>query len=174
MTTRLEIVTPPTSPGAFRRAYAALATTRVARRFSRLVNWKLDPLLLRLSGGRFSSTLVFRSAVLETRGARTGSVRRNAVIYFHDDDRVTIVASNAGAPRNPAWFHNLCANPDVTFATIPMRADVIDDETERRRLEALGDRTFPAFAPYRKQAAEAGRTVPIVQLVPADSRQEPA
>jgi hypothetical protein len=65
--------------------------------------------------------------------------------------------------------------PDVTFATIPMRADVIDDETERRRLEALGDRTFPAFAPYRKHAAEVGRTVPIVQLIPAnDIGQEPA
>jgi len=66
---------------------------------------------------------VFPTALLETRGARTGELRRNAIIYFHDDDRVTIVASNAGDARHPAWFHNLLADPDVTFAGEPMRAE---------------------------------------------------
>ena len=42
-------------------------------------------------------------------------MRRNVVIYFHDGDRVTIVASKLGLPQHPAWFHNLRADPDVTF-----------------------------------------------------------
>jgi hypothetical protein len=83
------------------------------------VNWKLDPLLLRISNGRIATTLVFPTALLETRGAKSGLPRRNAIIYFHDGNRVTIVASNAGATRHPAWYHNLQAHPDVTFGGIP-------------------------------------------------------
>ena len=56
-----------------------------------LVRLVLLPVLLRLTGGRWATTLVFPSAVLETRGARTGQVRRNAVIYFHDGDRVILM-----------------------------------------------------------------------------------
>lgn len=152
--------------GVVARAYAAFAASRFARFVSRHVNWKLDPLLLRLTRGRLATTLVFPAAVLETRGARTGERRRNAVMYFHDGDRVTIVASNAGAARHPAWYHNLVAHPDVTFGAVPMRATVVDDEAERERLWQLAARAFPPFARFRREAAEAGREVPIVQLTP--------
>ena len=95
---------------------------------------------------------------------RAATVRRNAVIYFHDGDRVTIVASKAGDARHPAWFHNLRANPDVTFGGIPMRAAVVTDEAERRRLWTLADRVFAPYAAYRRDAAKGNRTIPIVQL----------
>jgi len=60
-------------------------------------------------------------ARLETTGAKSGARRQNAIIYFRDGDRVTIVASNAGSPRLPAWYHNLRAHPDVTFGGIAMQ-----------------------------------------------------
>lgn len=108
--------------------------------------------------------LVLPTALLETRGARSGETRRNAVIYFHDGDRVTVVASKLGLPRHPAWFHNLQVNPDVTFGGIPMRASVVGDEAERQRLWTLADRVFAPYAAYRREAAKANRTIPIVQL----------
>jgi len=153
-------------PGRFARGYAAFAATRFAKFLSRHLNWKLDPLLLRMTRGRVATTLVFPTALLETRGARSGALRRNAIIYFHDGPRVTVVASNAGAPSNPAWYHNLRAHPDVTFGGLPMRAEVVDDDGERARLWVLADRVFPAFARYRAQAAKLNRTIPIVQLSP--------
>ena len=153
-------------PGLFRRAYAVLTATRPALFFSRHVMWKLDPVLLRLTGGRVAGTLVFPTAVLETRGARTGERRRNAVIYWPDGDRITIAASQAGSPRNPAWYYNLLANPEVTFGGAPMTAVVVDDDYDRERLWTLGDRVFPAFATYRERAGSAGRTIPLIQLVP--------
>jgi deazaflavin-dependent oxidoreductase (nitroreductase family) len=153
-------------PGIVPRAYAALAATRVSRFLSRHVSWKLDPLLLRATRGRLATTLVFPTAVLETTGARSGARRLNAIIYFHDGDRVTIVASNAGSPRHPSWYHNLRAHPDVVFGGIPMHARVVDDEAERDRLWQLADRVFPAFASYRRDAARMNRRIPIVQLVP--------
>jgi deazaflavin-dependent oxidoreductase (nitroreductase family) len=87
-------------------------------------------------------------------------------MYFHDGDRVTIIASKQGDPKHPAWFHNLRAHPDVTFGGIPMRATVVGDEAERRRLWTLADRVFAPYAAYRRDAAQANRTIPIVQLTP--------
>jgi len=165
----LRFVDPTRPPSLFARAYAAFAATRVARFISRHLNWKLDPFLLRVSRGRLSTTLVFPTAVLETLGARSGVLRRNATIYFHDGDHVTIAASNAGSPRHPAWYHNLRAHPDVNFAGIPMRANVVDDEAEQERLWVLADRVFPAFASYRRDAAKLNRTIPIVQLTQRES-----
>src|SRR4030095_11539570 len=138
----------------------------LSRFVSRHVSWKLDPLLLRVTHGRLATTLVFHTAVLETVGAKSGARRRNAVIYFHDGDRVTIVASNAGSPRHPAWYHNLRAHPDVVFGGIAMHATVVDDERERTPLGQLAYRVFPAFASYRRDAAKVNRSIPIVQLTP--------
>ena len=148
------------------RAYARLVGTRAMGSMSRRVVWKLDPVLMRLSGGRLGMGLLLPTALLETRGARTGELRRNAVIYFHDGDRVTIVASKLGLPEHPAWFHNLRAHPDVTLGGEPFRAEVVDDPSDRARLWDLADRVFPAYAAYRERARHAGRTIPIVQLVP--------
>ena len=164
-------------PGAFARAYAAFAATAFARFVSRHVNWKLDPLLLRVTRGRLASTLVFPTALLETTGVRSGERRRNAVIYVPDGDRFVIVASNAGAAHHPAWLHNLRAHPEVTFGGNPMVAAEVDDPAERERLQAATDRAFPTFARYRHDATATGRTIPIVVLTPVPSalgRQNPA
>jgi deazaflavin-dependent oxidoreductase (nitroreductase family) len=164
MSPRLKHVDPNQPRGWFSRMYASFANTRLGRFLSIHVVWKLDPPLMRATGGRLGFDLVIPTALLETRGARSGKPRRNVVIYFHDGDRVTIVASKLGLPNHPAWFHNLKANPDVTFGSIPMRATVVSDEAERQRLWSLADQVFAPYAAYRQEAAEANRTIPIVQL----------
>ncbi len=164
MAGHLRYVDPNRSRGWFSRAYAALSGTRFGRFVSANVMWKVDPYILRATRGRLGMGLVLPTALLETRGAKSGEVRRNAVIYFHDGDRVTIVASKAGADKHPAWFHNLCAHPDVTFGGIPMRAAVVEDDAERERIWTLADRVFAPYATYREEAGKAGRTIPIVQL----------
>jgi deazaflavin-dependent oxidoreductase (nitroreductase family) len=133
--------------------------------FSKTVLWKLDPVVLTLTRGRVGFAIALPSAVLETTGAKTGERRRNAVIYFHDGDRVTIVASKFGFPHNPSWFYNARANPSVLFGGEPYQALVVEDAAEQSRLWELADRVFPAFAIYRERAARAGRTIPILQLV---------
>jgi deazaflavin-dependent oxidoreductase (nitroreductase family) len=148
----------------FSRVYAALANTRLGRFMSVHVVWRVDPYLMRVTRGRLGMGLMMPTALLETRGAKSGALRRNAVIYFHDGERVTVVASKLGLPSHPAWFHNLQADPDVTFGGIPMRAMVLDEEAERQRLWVLADRVFAPYAAYRREAAKAGRTIPIVQL----------
>jgi deazaflavin-dependent oxidoreductase (nitroreductase family) len=151
------------------RVYLAIcrfSATGVAAWLSIHVAWKIDPHLRRLTRGRLSTAWPVAAGLLETRGARTGQARRNATLYFHDGDRVTLVASLRGWPRNPAWYHNLREHPDVTFGGLPFRAAIVEDETERRRLWELADRVYPQYADFRERAGSAGRVIPIVQLVP--------
>jgi deazaflavin-dependent oxidoreductase (nitroreductase family) len=170
---RLRHVDPSRPPSLLSRLYAAIANTPFGRLLSVHLVWKLDPYLMRATRGRLGMGLVLPTALLETRGARSGVVRRDAVIYFHDGDRVTIVASKLGFDHHPAWFHNLCANPRVTCGGAPMTATVVSDEAERRRLWALADRVFAPYADYRRRAAAANREIPIVQLTERE-RQAPA
>jgi len=160
----LKRVDPTRRRNVFVRGFVAVGTTRPARFVSRHVLWKLDVILLRITGGRWSTTFPIRTAVLETTGAKTGALRRNAVIYFHDGVDVVLVASHAGYPRHPAWYHNLRALPEVTLGGVAMRASVVTDEAERDRLWPLADNVLPAYAKYRRQAADSGRTIPLVKL----------
>jgi deazaflavin-dependent oxidoreductase (nitroreductase family) len=145
---------------------ARLSSTKAGGWFCINIGWKVDPYLLKFTKGRFGTGWPLAAALLESRGARTGQPRRNATLYFHDGDRVTIVASKRGWPKNPAWYYNLRKYPDVVFGGLPFRAEVVEGETERLRLWDLADRVFPEYVGYREQAAQAGRVIPIVQLVP--------
>jgi len=147
-------------------AVARLSATSFGAWFSTNIAWKLDPFLLGLTNGRLSTAGPLAVGLLESRGARSALPRRNATLYFHDGDRVTIVASKRGLPENPAWYYNLRAHPDVVYGGIPFRAELVEDEAERQRLWALADRVFPEYADYRERAGNAGRTIPILQLLP--------
>lgn len=161
----LRRVDPAPVPGRMAQVMSRVGTTRAARFISRHLGWKLDPLLLRLTGNRVATTAVIPTAVLETRGARSGKRRRNAVIYFHDGDRVIVAASNAGASRHPDWYYNVRADPHITFGGVPMQAHVIEEPVEQERLWSLADRVFPGFSVYRRDAAAAGREIPLIALI---------
>lgn len=160
----LRHVDPQSSRGCLYRAWADLVASRLGLWLSRHIGWKIDPHLLRLTKGRIGTGLVIPTASLETRGARSGQTRRNGVIYFHDGERVTLIASKAGAPEHPSWFYNARANPEVKLNGQRLRAEVVEDECERERLWKLADRVFPPFASYRESAARSGRRIPILQL----------
>ncbi|HZV50708.1 MAG TPA: nitroreductase/quinone reductase family protein [Candidatus Dormibacteraeota bacterium] len=162
----LAYVDPYARHGPLYLAICRLSVSRPGMWLARHVAWKLDPLLLRLSRGRVASTGPIASALLETRGARTGRPRRTATLYFNDGDRVILVASKQGAPESPAWYHNLRKDPDVLFGGVQFQAAVIEDEAEQQRLWQLADRVFPQFATYRAWAARDGRTIPIIALQP--------
>jgi deazaflavin-dependent oxidoreductase (nitroreductase family) len=140
--------------------------TRAGGWLSRAMVWKLDPYLLRLTGGRIGFGWPLPTALLETRGARTGLPRRNGVIYFNDGERVTIIASKLGLPQHPSWYYNVLAHPEVVLGGRAFGVEVVEDDAERARLWDLADRVFPPYASYRDRAARSGRTIPILQLSP--------
>jgi deazaflavin-dependent oxidoreductase (nitroreductase family) len=87
----------------------------------------------------------FPVLLLTTTGARTGRKTTVPLGFAVDDEkRVFVVASKAGAPRHPAWFHNLRANASVTVErgdrSFPARAVVTTgDERDRLYRMVAGD-----------------------------------
>ena len=102
--------------------------------------------------------------LLTTKGARTGEERTSPLVYSRDGDRYVVIASKGGAPTNPAWYHNLRANPEVAVELGPekfrARAHLADD-AERRRLYDKHAERMPAFADYEKKTT---RKIPVVVL----------
>jgi len=141
--------------------------TRVAKTPAWRATWVLDRIVRKLTNGRVTLAPGLPTAVLETRGARTGRLRQTPVIYFHDGSVVTVIASQAGYPGNPAWYYNARAKPAVRLGGDEFEARIVDAPDELIRLWRLADKVFPGFSRYRADAAEAGRTIPIVQLHPA-------
>ena len=110
-------VDPPARVSRPVRVYAAFLGTGVGRWLAKNIAPKVDPWLLRATGGRLAMGLMLPSALLTTTGAKTGQPRTNPVFYFHDGPDVIVIASNYGADKHPAWYYNLSANPRVQIAT---------------------------------------------------------
>lgn len=104
------------------------------------------------------------TGLLETTDTRNGRPHRRVLFYFHDDEKVTLIATKGGLARDPFWYENALSDPHVRFAGEPLRARPVDAPAERARLWALADRYFPPFAAYRARAARSGREIPILQL----------
>jgi deazaflavin-dependent oxidoreductase (nitroreductase family) len=163
---KLRFADPNRRRGRLYRALCQFSASKVGGWIAVNLLWKVDPHLLKLTRGRLSTAGPVPVGLLESRGARTGQPRQHATVYFHEGDRVTIIASNRGAPQNPGWFFNVREHPDVVFGGLPFQAQVVEDEAERRRLWELADRVYPPFAEFRERAARTGRVMPIVQLLP--------
>jgi len=104
--------------------------------------------------------------LLHHRGAKTGVARVNPVAYLHDDGRYVVFASKAGAPTNPAWYHNLKAHPEATIEvggdTIAVTAREVTREERDRLFSAQAERS-PQFAEYQQKT---DRLIPVVVLTP--------
>src|SRR3954453_7511051 len=168
-TRKLRRVDPRKRRGRLYLAVCRFSATKVGGWLSVHVAWKVDPYLLKLTRGRLSTAWPVAADLLETRGARTGRPRRNATLYFHDGDRVTIIATFRGWPRNPAWYYNLLTHPDVVFGAQPFRAEIVEDAAERQRLWELADRVYPQYADFREQSARLDESSRSFSWFPARS-----
>jgi deazaflavin-dependent oxidoreductase (nitroreductase family) len=107
------------------------------------------------------------SLLLITRGRRSGKLRRTALWYLRDGDRFLLVGSSNGSGRDPAWVHNVSANPAVvaqvradTFAALA-RIATTEEHT------ALWERIVTEIPQYAGHQRRAGRELRIVIVEPA-------
>ena len=138
-------------------------------------NW---PILRRAMGGhttiyRLSHGLIghrFPGAppmlLLDHVGARSGVKRTSPLVYGRDGKNLVLVASKGGYPKNPAWLHNLRANPEtrvqVGSQVRNVRARVAEGD-ERERLWKLMVGVYPGYEGYRRRTE---REIPVVVLEP--------
>jgi deazaflavin-dependent oxidoreductase (nitroreductase family) len=106
-------------------------------------------------------------ALVDHRGARSGRRRTSPLMICRDGEAIAVVASKAGLPSNPAWYHNLLAHPDTRVQVGAKRRSVrarVAEGEERERLWARFVATFPEYEPYRERAAP--RRIPVIVLEP--------
>jgi len=127
----------------------------------------------RASGGKVVGPAEgFSLLLLHTTGARTGVERVTPVAYQPLADGWAIFATHAGAPKHPAWYHNLLASPETIIEigteTVPVRARVAGGE-ERERIWSLQKAFYPSFAKHDEKTT---REIPVVVLERLTARRQ--
>lgn len=102
--------------------------------------------------------------LLTTTGARSGQRRTTPMMYVSDGNRLLVIASNAGAPKHPAWYYNLLAHPRVTVEVGKETYDataIVTEGAERQHLWTRIVEQYPFFADHQ---AKITREIPVVAL----------
>jgi deazaflavin-dependent oxidoreductase (nitroreductase family) len=134
---------------------------------SETLDWNKNVIAeFRANGGKVGGPFEGASLVLLTTiGAKSGEPRTSPLVHVVDGDRLVIAASYAGADKNPAWYHNILANPKVTIELgeekFEATASVVEDRAERDALYAKMVALMPGFAEYE---AKTERLIPVVTL----------
>jgi deazaflavin-dependent oxidoreductase (nitroreductase family) len=162
---------------AFREANPLHKAVRVTAAW-RPVSWfyaralhHIDRIVYRVTRGRatFTSWVAGLPIVmLTTTGARSGRPHTLPLVALPEGDRLIVIASNYGQRRNPAWYHNLRANPRATIEFEGSTREMVARElegSERERHYARGVEAYPGWTQYEKRAAH--RRIPVMELTPA-------
>jgi deazaflavin-dependent oxidoreductase (nitroreductase family) len=155
----------------FRRIVRTTASWRPLSLFYARTLHHIDRLVYRLTRGRatFASwTAGLPIVMLTTTGAKSGRQSTLPLVALPEGDRLVVIASNYGQRRNPAWYHNLRANPRATVCfegvTREMLARELEGE-ERDRHYERGIEVYPGWTQYRKRA---NRRIPVLELTPVE------
>ena len=115
------------------------------------------------SGGTQGITMSGLPVIIVTHtGSKTGAIRKTPLMTVLDGNNYVLVASQGGAPKNPFWYYNLTANPNVEIRdgvnVYSMKVREIEDEEERQRLWSIAVSAFPPYLDYQKKTE---RIIPI-------------
>jgi deazaflavin-dependent oxidoreductase (nitroreductase family) len=156
----------------FRRIVRVTAAWRPLSLFYARTLHHIDRLVYRLTSGRatFASwTAGLPIVMLTTTGAKSGRRSTLPLVALPEGDRLVVIASNYGQQRNPAWYHNLRANPRATVCFEGVTREMVARELEgeeRERHYERGIEIYPGWTQYRKRAAH--RRIPVLELTPVD------
>src|SRR5689334_10876509 len=121
------------------------------------------------SGGSDAADLRGRPVIVLTSvGAKTGKLRKTALMRVEHDAMYAVVASLGGAPKHPVWYFNLKANPHVELQDGPTKRDYLAREVSGDEKAIWWDRAVEAWPDYAKYQAKTERIIPVFVLDPID------
>ncbi|MDO8105997.1 nitroreductase family deazaflavin-dependent oxidoreductase [Isoptericola sp. b441] len=119
------------------------------------------------SGGTEANTLQGRPIiVLTSLGARSGKLRKTALMRVEHGGEYAVVASKGGAPEHPVWYHNLVAHPLAELQDGPTRRDYTVRELSGDERETWWRRAVEVWPPYEEYQAKTDRRIPVLLLSP--------
>ena len=139
----------------------------------------IDAMLWQLSNGQVSIPSLggLSTVMLTTTGAKSGLSRTMPLVGIPDGERILLIASNWGRPKNPAWYYNLRAHPRASLTLPGGRTGIYTaheaqaDEYQRYWNQAVD--LYMGYSVYKQRAG--GRHIPIMVLTPvtADTQATP-
>jgi len=119
------------------------------------------------SGGTEGTTMRGMPVVVVTMlGARSGKVRKIPVMRVEHDGAYALVASLGGAPKNPVWYHNLLAHPQIELQDGPARGDYTVREVDGAERDAWWERAVAAYPDYADYQTKTSRVIPVLVAEP--------
>ena len=126
----------------------------------------------RLTKGRIGGTWRVGAAwknpvpicLLEHRGRRSGLLRTTPLVYLRDDDRLVVVASQAGRASDPLWYRNLQADPEVTVQVRGQRRAMRARTANSAERDVLWPRLVALYSDYDSYQSWTEREIPVVVL----------
>lgn len=122
------------------------------------------------SGGTEGTTMKGKPVIiLTTRGAKTGKIRKTALMRVEHEGQYAVVASLGGAPKHPLWYHNIRANPHVELQDGPVKKDYVAREVTGEEKALWWQRAVDAFPPYAEYQQKTDREIPVFVLSPQEA-----
>jgi deazaflavin-dependent oxidoreductase (nitroreductase family) len=160
-------IDPNRPPSGLQKAMHRVGMSGAGRWFGIEVSSRIDPFLLRATGGRFSTTSFFPLVLMTAPGRKTGEPRTVPLVYFTQGDEVILTASSFGRARHPAWYLNAVAAGRVELRAKGRSSTYVVRETEgveRDRLFELSKNLYAGYGLYEERATN--RTIPVLALRP--------
>ena len=121
------------------------------------------------SGGAKANDLRGRPVVVLTSvGAKTGKLRKTALMRVEHDGTYAVVASLGGAAKHPVWYHNLKADPHVELQDGPTKRDYLAREVSGDEKVLWWQRAVEVWPDYEKYQTRTDRLIPVFVLEPAE------
>ena len=106
--------------------------------------------------------------VLTTVGNKSGKLRKSPLMRVEHEGKYAVVASLGGAPKNPVWYYNVVAHPQVELQDGPKVMDMVAREVFGDEKAIWWERAVEAYPPYADYQKKTDRQIPVFVLEPAD------
>lgn len=104
--------------------------------------------------------------VLTSVGAKSGLLRKTALMRVEHDGEYAVVASLGGAPKHPVWYFNLLKHPHVELQDGPEKHDYLARELSGDEKAVWWERAVAAYPPYADYQKKTDRQIPVFVLTP--------
>ncbi|WP_100515525.1 nitroreductase family deazaflavin-dependent oxidoreductase [Mycobacteroides abscessus] len=104
--------------------------------------------------------------LLTTLGAKSGKLRKIALMRVEHNGEYALVASLGGAPKNPVWYYNVKENPLVELQDGSVTKDYQAREVSGDEKATWWDRAVEAYPPYAEYQTKTDRQIPVFVLTP--------
>ena len=103
----------------------------------------------------------FHVMVVRTKGAKTDKIRNIPLIYVHQDGMPILVASLGGMPKNPSWYFNVKAHPNLKISTIYDSKNYIAEEVSKEKKDELWPLICSFYPDYETYQNNTSRDIPV-------------